>query len=253
MDVEVDRGHGWVVLTLNRPHRLNAITDGLVGELTRAVAAVGMPSSPGDPRVVVIRGTGRAFSSGHDLKEVDEDETAEETRARLERLQDLTRVLARCPVPVVAAVQGWAIGAGAEVALAADLVVAETTAQFVLPEVGVGLAVTNGISRILASALGPQRAKRVLFFGETLPAEELHRHGLVSHVVAPGELREETEGIVAAILDRPPVALRWAKHLVDTGLGAELEEALASEVEASLRLAPTEFHGMPSSKGEGAE
>lgn len=244
MDILVERDGTRVVVSLNRPHRLNAITDALVQELSAAIAGVEAPESGSDPRVVVIRGEGRAFSSGHDLKEPAADETEAEARQRLERLQDLTRVMVRCPVPVVAAVHGWAVGAGAEIAFAADLVVAETTARFSLPEVGVGLAVTNGVSRVLAPALGPQRAKRVMFLGEPLGAEELHAAGLVSHLVAPGDLDTAVDALVEELAERPPVALTWAKRLLDSGAGADLETALAAEVEASLRLSPTEFRGM---------
>lgn len=252
MDVLVQHHPDRVVVTLNRPQRLNAITDGLVREMSAALAAVPEPRSDDGPRVVVIRGAGRAFSSGHDLKEPVPVETEDEARARLERLQDLTRLMVGCPVPVVAAVHGWAVGAGAEIALAADLVVAETTARFTLPEVGVGLAVTNGISRVLAPALGPQRAKRVMFLGEPMTAEELHTAGLVSHLTEPGTLDAAVSDLVAALAAQPPVALTWAKRLLDAGAGADLETALSAEVEASLRLSPAERRGLRGSGTDGS-
>lgn len=227
-------------ITLNRPQRLNAVTDEMVRALSRALQDASTDTSV---RVVLLRGAGRAFSSGHDLKEPTADRSPQDTRARLERLQDVTRLLGAVPVPVVAVVQGWAVGAGAELAIGCDLVLAPRGTRFRFPEVGLGLAMTNGASRTLTSALGPQRAKRLVLLGEAIDAVELHRHGLVSHLVAEDELEDELSSLTQHLAALPDVATRVGKYLLDHGTDGDLEQALGREVEASLDLRPDERTG----------
>jgi 2-(1,2-epoxy-1,2-dihydrophenyl)acetyl-CoA isomerase len=221
------------IVELNRPHRLNAITDHVVrGLLASFERAAGEGA-----RAVILAGAGRSFCSGHDLKEPEPQEDAQAFRARLERLQDVTRTIKALPVPVIAAVQGWAVGAGAEFALACDLVIAAADTRFAFPEVGVGLAVTNGISQILGAALGPQRAKYLLMTGATFTAQDALNWGLVNAVVPAGEERRRACLIAKEVLGQPPVALGLAKRAIDSGIGATLEESLSTEVELSLLLA----------------
>ena len=133
------------------------MTAALVDELVAAL----------DPRreeasVIVLAGRGRAFCAGHDLKEPEPVETPVQTRVRLEGIQEVTRLMPPFPGPVVAAVHGYALGAGCEFALACDVVVAAEDAQFGFPEVSVGLSVTGGISRLLPVLVGWARAKELL-------------------------------------------------------------------------------------------
>jgi enoyl-CoA hydratase/carnithine racemase len=221
---------------LNRPYRLNAITD----QVVRGLLASFERAAREGARAVILAGAGRSFCSGHDLREPDPQEDAQAFRDRLERLQDVTRAIKALPVPVIAAVQGWAVGAGAEFAFACDLVVAATDTRFAFPEVGVGLAVTNGISQILGFAAGPQRAKYLLMTGSTFTAQDGLRWGLVNAVVPTGEERQRAYLIAKEVLQQPPVALGLAKRAIDSGIGATLEESLATEVNLSLSLAPHE-------------
>lgn len=221
-----------VTIELNRPHRLNAVTDDVVRALSAAFERAAIESAP----VVVLTGAGRAFCSGHDLTAVVDDVDQAARRARLDRLQDVTRAIKNSLCPVVAAVEGWAVGAGAELAFACDLVVAGRNATFRFPEVSVGLAVTNGITQILAAVMGPQRAKHLLMTGAPFPATDAATWGLVSTVVDDGDALESAHDIAASLAAQPPVALSLAKRAVDRGLGASLEEALVEEVEISLLL-----------------
>ncbi|GAA1909881.1 enoyl-CoA hydratase/isomerase family protein [Streptomyces sodiiphilus] len=223
------------VIELHRPHRLNAVTDAVSRELSTALRRAVAEGA----RAVVLTGAGRAFCSGHDLKEPAGAEDSLMARERLERLQDVTRVIKRSPVPVIAAVHGWAVGAGCEWALACDLVVAAEYTRFSFPEAGVGLTVTNGVSQLLAAVLGPQRAKYLLMTGTVFTAEEAQGWGLVNEVVPAGEHRGHALALAERLLGQPPVSLALAKEAVDRGLGTTLEEALATEVDLSMRVVDT--------------
>jgi len=222
---------------LNRPHRLNAVvpelTDGLVAVLTRA--------GHEGARVVVLAGRGRAFCSGHDLKEQLPPETVLATRLRVDQIQDVTRAIRRFPGPVIAAVHGYALGAGCEFALGCDLVVAAEDAQFGFPEVSVGLSVTGGISRLLPLLVGPVRAKELLLLGDRFGAARALELGLVNRVTAPGEHEKAAAELAARLRDQPALALALAKQALDRGAECALEEAMAAEVDfAALTVAPNE-------------
>jgi 2-(1,2-epoxy-1,2-dihydrophenyl)acetyl-CoA isomerase len=222
---------------LNRPHRLNAVvpelTAGLVAALDRAGAE--------EARVAVLAGRGRAFCSGHDLKEPVPPETVLATRHRVAGIQDVTRAIRRFPGPVVAAVHGYALGAGCEFALGCDLVVVAEDAQFGFPEVSVGLSVTGGISRLLPLLVGPVRAKELLLLGERFGAARALELRLVNRVTAPGQHEQVAAELAARLRDQPALALTFAKQALDRGADSALEEAMAAEVDfAALTVAPDE-------------
>ncbi len=220
---------------LNRPHRLNAV----VPELTAGLVAALVRAGEDGARVVVLAGRGRAFCSGHDLKEQLPPETLLATRLRVEQIQDVTRAIRRFPGPVIAAVHGYALGAGCEFALGCDLVVAAEDAQFGFPEVSVGLSVTGGISRLLPLLVGPVRAKELLLLGERFRAARALELGLVNQVAPAGEHERAAAEIAARLCRQPELALALAKQALDRGADCVLEEAMAAEVDfAALTVAP---------------
>jgi 2-(1,2-epoxy-1,2-dihydrophenyl)acetyl-CoA isomerase len=227
--VDEDHVDGVARLHLNRPERLNAVVPALVEDLLTAL------DRARDARVVVLAGRGRAFCAGHDLKEPVPVETPEETAARVDRLQEVTRVIRDLPGIVIAAVHGHALGAGVEFALGCDLVVADETARFGFPEVGVGLSVTGGVSALLPKVVGPARAKELLVLGEPLSAPEAHALGLVNRVCPAGEHEAVAAELARRIVERPPVATSIAKRLIDAGLDGDTDAALAREVEQAVR------------------
>jgi 2-(1,2-epoxy-1,2-dihydrophenyl)acetyl-CoA isomerase len=233
VDYELDQSIARIYL--NRPHRLNAV----VPELTEGlVAALGRAEEDG-ARVVVLAGRGRAFCSGHDLKEPIPPETALATRRRVEVIQDVTRAIRRFSGPVVAAVHGYALGAGCEFALGCDLVVAGQDAWFGFPEVSVGLSVTGGISRLLPLLVGPMRAKELVLLGERFDAAAAREMGLVNRVVPAGEHEVAAAELAARLRDLPPLALTLAKQVLDRGADSALEEAMATETDfAALTVVP---------------
>jgi 2-(1,2-epoxy-1,2-dihydrophenyl)acetyl-CoA isomerase len=220
---------------LNRPHRLNAVVPELTVGLVAALARAGEDGA----RAVVLAGRGRAFCSGHDLKEQLPPETVLATRLRVEQIQDVTRAIRRFPGPVIAAVHGYALGAGCEFALGCDLVVAADDAQFGFPEVSVGLSVTGGISRLLPLLVGPVRAKELVLLGERFGAARAMELGLVNQVAVAGQHEQAAAVIAARLRDQPRLALALAKQSLDRGADCALEEAMAAEVDfAALTVAP---------------
>ena len=233
VDYELDQAVARIYL--NRPHRLNAV----VPELTAALTAALLRAAEDGARVVVLAGRGRAFCSGHDLKEPLGDETVLVTRRRVDAIQDVTRAIRSFPGPVIAAVHGYALGAGCEFALGCDLVVAAEDAQFGFPEVSVGLSVTGGISRLLPLLVGPVRAKELLLLGERFGSARALELGLVNQVTPPGEHEKGAAEIAARLRDRPALALALAKQALDRGAESALEEAMAAEVDfAALTVTP---------------
>ena len=223
------------VLHLDRPHRLNAVVPALVDGMLAGFERAGAEGVG----AVVLAGRGRAFCAGHDLKEPAPAEDEAAARQRLQRIQDVTRAIRSLPVPVVAAVHGYALGAGAEFALGCDLVVAAQDARFGFPEVGVGLSVTGGISALLPRTVGPVRAKELLFLGEHLSADEAHRLGLVNTVVPAGTHEQVALELAQRLAAQPPAALALAKSLLDHGLDSTEPAAFDREVDAAIATMST--------------
>lgn len=229
MDVEYACGEGIARIHLNRPDRLNAVVPTMVEQLL-----AGLDRAASEATVVVLAGRGRAFCAGHDLKEPLPQEAPWQTRRRLERLQEVTRRVRSFPGLVIAAVHGYALGAGCEFALCCDLVVSDESAQFGFPEVGVGLSVTGGISSLLPRLVGPARAKELLVLGERVPAHRAQELGLVNRVVPTGEHEQAALELARRVTDRPPVATSLAKRVIDLGADQSLDAALATEVDHAL-------------------
>lgn len=220
------RAGGVLVLTLDRPDRLNAIDNALARELLAALQAAGR-----DPavRAVLLRGAGRAFCAGRDIgAPPGEDDLA--------LVQAVAQALVRLPQPVVAAVQGWAIGAGLEWMLDADIVVAADDARFRLPEASLGVFVTGGLTATLAVAAGLPRARALMLLGEPFTAQQAHAWGLVWQLAPAAEL----EAQALALADRlaalePRVAHAFKRVLNQVGLAA-FDAAVALENDAQRQL-----------------
>lgn len=225
--VELAVDDGLALVWLNRPDRLNAVTDTLVGDLCRTLDRV---HARDDVHAVVLAGRGRAFCAGHDLKESPEGES----RARLELLQEVTRRLRGLPQPVIAAVHGYTIGAGAEFALGCDLVLAADDAVFQFPEAGLGLSVTGAASRLLPLLVGPLKAKELLLLGERVDAARAAQLGLVNAVLARSELLEGALSWAGRIAAQPAGAQTLTKRAVHSGIDSTVDAALELEVSHAL-------------------
>jgi len=223
---------GIAVITLNRPHRLNAVVPELVEQLCEALDQ----ARADDAAACVLTGAGRSFCAGHDLKQEHEPISDAEDRRRLHRMQDVTRLVRQAPFPVIAAVHGYALGAGCEFALCSDLVVAASDAQFGFPEVSVGLGVTGGISRLLPLAVGMARAKELVLLGERFSAQRALDLGLINWVVETGTHVDFAMDVAARLRDRPRGALSRAKLALDQGADIAIESAFEIEIANALAL-----------------
>ena len=216
---------------LNRPDRLNAVSDELYADLEHAFAEADDPQV----RAVLLTGEGRAFCAGADLKNhAARRRTAAEQRAYVWAGHRACRRLATLPKPVIAAVQGHAIGAGAELALSADVLLVADDASFRLPEVALGTFVGGGISHRLPLLVGQLRAKQLLLLGRPFTAEEAHAWGLAAEVVDGGDLLERARLLAHEVADLPAVSARFAKEGLNRGPTVTFDDALVFEAEALL-------------------
>jgi enoyl-CoA hydratase len=229
--VRAERDGDVLHVRLDRPDRLNAVSDELYHDLDVAFSAVDEPGV----RAVLLTGEGRAFCAGADLKNhATRDRTASEQRAYVWAGHRACRRLATLPQPVVAAVQGHAIGAGAELALSADLLVVAEDATFRLPEVGLGTFVGGGITHRLPLLVGQLRAKQLLLLGRPFGAEQAQAWGLATEVVATDELLPTARALAAEVAALPADAARFAKIGLNRGPQVSLDDALVYEAEALL-------------------
>ncbi|HZC72984.1 MAG TPA: enoyl-CoA hydratase/isomerase family protein [Jatrophihabitans sp.] len=216
------------VISLNRPHRLNAVNDQLVEGLLDALSEI----EAGECGAALLTGRGRAFCAGHDLKEPRGGDDG--LLRRLERLQEVTRRIRGLSIPVIAAVHGHAVGAGAEFALGCDLVVAAEGTRFRFPEVGLGLSVTGGLTKLLPLFVGPIKAKELLLLGEAIDAREAMRLGLVNRVVPPSELTGATMEWARRLASQPRVPTALAKAALDNGIDAAFGAGLELEISHAI-------------------
>lgn len=225
------------VLRLNRPDRLNAVSLPLYRLLVEALASL---ASERDVRAVVLIGAGRAFCVGADLKAHGEGEpTEEERRHYVGTAQRANRALQRLPKPVVAAVNGHAIGAGLELALSCDVIVAARDAKLRLPELALGTFVGGGTVYTLPGRVGWAAARRMLLLAQTVSGEEAARIGLVDRAVPSEEVFAAAMDWGKQLVGRAPVPVALAKDLLDRARHLESEEALGLEAEALLRCMAT--------------
>lgn len=217
------------VLTVNRPDKLNALSNELTKELERFLDDAGQDA---DLRVLVITGAGeKAFVAGADINElVERDGIMGRDVSRFR--QDLFARLENLPVPVIAAVNGYALGGGLELALACNIRIASEKAQFGAPEVKLGIIPGDGGTQRLPRLIGLGRAMELVLTGDFIDASEAHRIGLVNKVVPPADLLENVMGLAKKIASRPPLAVKYAKEAVnrsqegDTASGYALESYL---------------------------
>jgi enoyl-CoA hydratase len=217
-------GIAW--LTLDRPDVLNAMNMQMRDELWTAMEAV---RDDPDTRVLVVRGAGeRAFSAGADVSEFGTAPSYVEAR-RARRERDLWQLMLDVDKPLIAAVHGYALGAGCEMSMCCDLRVASEDARFGLPEVKLGYIPSAGGTQLLPRTIGPGPALEMILSGDEIDAATALRLGLVHRIVARERLYAEAEAWARELTKRSPVVLRYAKEAVTRGLDLSLEEGLAME------------------------
>jgi len=219
------------IITLNRPKRLNAINSDLLSGLIQQLHRSG---NDNDVSSVVLTGAGRAFCAGEDLKETSAGKSLAQWTREVEALQETQRIIMRLGKPLIAAINGYAVGGGLEFALSCDIRIAGEDAKFGFPETGVGLTVTNSGTKLIAQIVGLGKAKELILTGDIIDAEEAMRIGLVNKVVPAERLIKETMQVCQKINQRSPLALKLSRIAIDQGLHSSFEQIL--ELEASHML-----------------
>ena len=223
----LDRAGAIATITLNRPDARNALDMVMRRELVAALDEI--ESDPG-ARVVVLTGAGGHFCSGGDVKTMrDKRHTAAEGRARVELLNRMVLRLVDFPRPTIAMVDGYAVGAGSNLALCCDLIVASDRAKFGELFWKIGLVPDGGGTWLLPRVVGLARAKELIFTADIIEAAEAGRIGLVNRVVPVADLEKTTRALAEKIAAGPPGVLRMAKHMVNRAATSDLAAALDLE------------------------
>lgn len=227
---------GVAEIRLNRPHRLNAVTQQLYDELN---AALGEAESDRDARVVLLTGAGRAFCVGADLKEHKAGRMAFDRRQYLQGEQVVCKRLMQLKRPVVAAVNGYALGAGAELAIASDFLLMAESAQIGLPEISIGNFLGGGVTLLLPRLVGLAKARELVFLGERITGEEAVRIGLANRALPDEGFLDAAREFALRIAAKAPFSMQLAKEQLNFAAESTLDAALRAELEGMVFVGTT--------------
>ena len=226
-----------VTVTLNRPELMNAMNTAMGEDLLACFTAL---AADPDARAVVFTGSGdKAFCAGGDLKERNEM-SDEQWRAQHVIFEQGALRLLRCPIPVIAAVEGFALAGGCELAILSDFIVASETAVFGVPETTLGIFPGIGGTQLLPRILGAPLAKELIFTGRRIKADEARAAGLINHLVAAGQAKAKAREIAERIAANGPIAVRQAKKAIGYGMETDLDTAMILAIEAYNATVVTE-------------
>src|SRR5579859_8123422 len=230
----VDRDERVGIVTLNRPDSLNALNNQLIAELADALEAFDRDN---EIRCIVLTGAGeRAFAAGADIKEMSDRSPIDMLTGSFEHWNRIRRV----KTPVIAAVGGYALGGGCELAMHCDMIVASENAQFGQPEIKLGLIPGAGGTQRLARTIGKYRTMEMVLTGANFTAQEMADHGLVNRIVPKGEHLTEAIKLAKVVAAQPPIAVRLGKDAVQASLETSLEQGLDIERKNFFLLFSTE-------------
>ena len=223
-------------LTVNRPDKLNALNDATIAELGHAIDEIRVNDAIAG---VILTGAGRAFVAGADISELS-SQTPVLAKARARAGQDVFRRIETCPKPIIAAVNGFALGGGCELAMACHIRIASDAAKFGQPESKLGILPGYGGSQRLPRLIGKGRAMQLLMTGETIDAAEAYRIGLVNKLTPAAELMSAAREMMKTILANGPLAIALCIEAIDRGLEMSLDEGLILEANHFGLLATTD-------------
>ncbi len=216
-------------ITFNRPEVLNALNEASLKEFSHAIDNV---AEDGDIRVLILTGAGdKSFVAGADITEFLKFDAL---KAKLfsEMGHGLVNKLQEMPIPVIAAVNGFALGGGCEVVIACDFIYASENAMFGLPEINLGIIPGFGGTQRLPRLIGKNRAKEMIFTGKMIPAAEAQAMGLVNKVCAQDQLMDEVLNAARIIVSKGKVSLRAAKQAINSGMDVDLKTGCRIEIDA---------------------
>lgn len=222
------------LVRLNRPQAMNALNNELLAELMDALSNFDQDPGIG---AIVITGSERAFAAGADIKEMADATAVEMLQQNRVGQFDRLRLIKK---PVIAAVSGWCLGGGCEIAMACDMIIAAESARFGQPEITIGVIPGAGGTQRLTRAVGKAMAMEMILNNRTLTAEEAQRFGLVNRVVPVERYLDEALGLAAEIASRAPMAIRLAKEAILQAFETSLTDGLADERRAFYLLFATQ-------------
>ncbi len=213
------------LITISRPKALNALNSAVLGELDEVLDAVDLE----EIRALILTGAGeKSFVAGADIAEMS-SLTKAEGEAFGKKGNDVFRKLEKFPIPVIAAVNGFALGGGCEIAMSCDIRICSENAMFGQPEVGLGITPGFGGTQRLARLIGAGMAKEMIYAARNISAEEAYRIGLVNKVYPQEELMPAARKLAASIARNAPIAVRNSKKAIDEGLQTDIDQAIVIE------------------------
>lgn len=225
-------------IRFNRPHRLNAVVEAFYTELLNALA---LAERSENVRAVVLTGEGRAFCVGADMKEHGgAARTLYQRRQYLQLGNDVCEAVYRLKKPVVAAVNGYALGAGAEMAVACDFILMDESAQIGFPETSIGTCVGGGVSKVLPQIVGLTQARRLLFTGEKIAGSEAARISLALAAYPQDQLLAEAHALATRLAKQAPVSMAMLKRLINVSSANDVESHLQQELDAVFTCSTTD-------------
>jgi enoyl-CoA hydratase len=215
------------VLTINRPKALNALNSKVLDELDKTLDSIDLNKI----RCLIVTGEGeKSFVAGADIGEMS-SLTKEQGKAFGKKGNDVFRKLETFPIPVIAAINGFALGGGCEISMSCDIRICSDNAVFGQPEVGLGITPGFGGTQRLARIVGPGMAKQMIYTGRNIKADEAYRIGLVNAVYPQSELLNEAKKMAETIARQAPIAVRNSKKAINDGLQVDMDKAIEIEEE----------------------
>jgi enoyl-CoA hydratase len=235
--IEVQNVEKYSILTLNRPDVLNAINNAMRAEIVSLLSEL---MENDTCRVLIITGKGRAFSVGADVKELGQLNQIQYRKKKNFGANEPYNTLSHFPKPTIAAINGYALGGGCELALCCDIRLASADASMGLPEVTRGLIAGSGGTQRLPRLIGAGLAKELIFTGKRISAAEAEKIGLVNHVYPAEELMKNATELAATVSENAPMGVMLSKAAVDRGLEMDLSSSLSYESELGTIILGTE-------------
>lgn len=230
--IKIEKKAWGELLLLNRPQKLNALSFQMVTEIHTYLTEKKQFSKD----LILIMGSGDAFSSGQDLDAIEGGFSHEKIVHVLTKLQEITELITDYPNLIVAGVDGYAIGAGAEIALNCDLVYASDRSIFKFPEIDIGLSITQGTSFFLPREIGLKKAKEILVFGDSLTALNAKNFNLINDNLTDKSFKDDLEQIMVQLSHKPQKALMSLKELLNKGSVSSLSDSLELETNKVISL-----------------
>ncbi|WPC42277.1 short-chain-enoyl-CoA hydratase [Clostridium sp. JS66] len=224
-NIKLEKENHTSILTINRPKALNALNAELLNEIDQCIDEVKNDEST---YVLIITGEGKAFVAGADIAEM-KDKTPEQARKFAELGLAIFRKIELMEKPVIAAINGFALGGGCELSMSCDIRIASQKAKFGQPEVGLGIIPGFAGTQRLSRLVGPGKAKELIYTADMIKAEEAEKIGLVNKVVAPEELMNEAKAMAEKIASKAQAAIRYSKISINKGFETDIDTGMTIE------------------------